>query len=401
MEVDAGGDVGISAEVVDGAGKTGDISLEEEIDCEKQLVGNIHPTLTYLAMVNVVYKQAQTILLSLRSEIAIYRDAKKMTNERTRWLSNEGESQTLAMQANGKREKTRWHVEHRRERKAAPLATESGVEFRKYKIRKVSGFRRRALPSIPEAFFPAVDPTCRGRVQKCSLIVNSLQHSSVCIRRGREPNCRSYSDRGSAITPARYAVANETLDPSPDPRAANQSAGTRTSKEPPRNFVVSLSGDNFLPDWANQNCVILTPSVRDSRAGTYNARQLKSSNHETVRLLASHQGERGSILGPVTPGFSQVVIVQDVLVGGFSQGSPVSPSRAFRRCSKLSSLLRAAQIYPLRSTRHQNGGANQQHLGIPFANGNLFVKPRVFRGLSWQQARLHRSLYTRVIIVCY
>ncbi|KAJ8877994.1 hypothetical protein PR048_022457 [Dryococelus australis] len=33
---------------------------------------------------------------------------------------------------------------------------------------------------------------------------------------------------------------------------------------------VSLSGDSFQPDWANQNSATLTPSVRDSLAGTYN-----------------------------------------------------------------------------------------------------------------------------------
>ncbi|KAJ8884015.1 hypothetical protein PR048_015872 [Dryococelus australis] len=51
VEVDAATDVGISAEEVNDAGKTGDISLEEEICVEKPSVGNIHTTLTQLTMV--------------------------------------------------------------------------------------------------------------------------------------------------------------------------------------------------------------------------------------------------------------------------------------------------------------------------------------------------------------
>ncbi|KAJ8895131.1 hypothetical protein PR048_000456 [Dryococelus australis] len=44
VEVDTACDVAITAQEVDGAGKTGDISLEEEIDGEKPLPGNIHFT---------------------------------------------------------------------------------------------------------------------------------------------------------------------------------------------------------------------------------------------------------------------------------------------------------------------------------------------------------------------
>ncbi|KAJ8874091.1 hypothetical protein PR048_024932 [Dryococelus australis] len=46
VEVGAASDVAISAEEVDGADKTGDVSLEKEIDGEKPLPGNIHSTLT-------------------------------------------------------------------------------------------------------------------------------------------------------------------------------------------------------------------------------------------------------------------------------------------------------------------------------------------------------------------
>ncbi|KAJ8896107.1 hypothetical protein PR048_001449 [Dryococelus australis] len=53
------------------------------------------------------------------------------------------------------------------------------------------------------------------------------------------------------------------------------------------------------------------------------------------RLLASHQGELSSIPGRVAPDFSQVGIIPRTmpLLGGFSQGSPVSPALVFRRCS--------------------------------------------------------------------
>ncbi|KAJ8873172.1 hypothetical protein PR048_026789 [Dryococelus australis] len=55
-----------------------------------------------------------------------------------------------------------------------------------------------------------------------------------------------------------------------------------------------------------------------------------------VRLLASHLGEPGLILGGVTHGFSDVGIVPDD-AGGFSRKSPVSPALAFQRCSVLAS----------------------------------------------------------------
>ncbi|KAJ8876822.1 hypothetical protein PR048_021269 [Dryococelus australis] len=59
----------------------------------------------------------------------------------------------------------------------------------------------------------------------------------------------------------------------------------------------------------------------------------------TVSLLASHQGDPGSISGRVTPGFSHVGIVPDDAVARrvFS-GSPVSSAPSFRRCSVLISL---------------------------------------------------------------
>ncbi|KAJ8891075.1 hypothetical protein PR048_010584 [Dryococelus australis] len=51
------------------------------------------------------------------------------------------------------------------------------------------------------------------------------------------------------------------------------------------------------------------------------------TDSDAVSLLASHQGEPGSIPGRVTPGFSRMGIVLDDAVGRgfFSRGSPVSP----------------------------------------------------------------------------
>ncbi|KAJ8884522.1 hypothetical protein PR048_016379 [Dryococelus australis] len=53
-----------------------------------------------------------------------------------------------------------------------------------------------------------------------------------------------------------------------------------------------------------------------------------------VRLLASNQGEPGSMAGGATPGFSHVESCRTMkLVGGFSQGFPVPSALAYRRCS--------------------------------------------------------------------
>ncbi|KAJ8867547.1 hypothetical protein PR048_031349 [Dryococelus australis] len=60
---------------------------------------------------------------------------------------------------------------------------------------------------------------------------------------------------------------------------------------------------------------------------------------KSLSLLASHQGEPGSIFGRVTPDFRMWESCRTMpLVGGFSRGSPVSPAPSFRRCSILTSI---------------------------------------------------------------
>ncbi|KAJ8865529.1 hypothetical protein PR048_033049 [Dryococelus australis] len=63
-----------------------------------------------------------------------------------------------------------------------------------------------------------------------------------------------------------------------------------------------------------------------------------------VRLLASQQGELGSIPGGVAPGYSHVGIVTD---DAASRGSPVSPTLAFRGCFILTS------IHPTKRVKHR------------------------------------------------
>ncbi|KAJ8871087.1 hypothetical protein PR048_027391 [Dryococelus australis] len=56
-------------------------------------------------------------------------------------------------------------------------------------------------------------------------------------------------------------------------------------------------------------------------------------------LLASHQGDSGSIPGRVTPDLRKWESCRTIpLVGGFSRGSPVSPAPSFRRHSVLTSI---------------------------------------------------------------
>ncbi|KAJ8875341.1 hypothetical protein PR048_023236 [Dryococelus australis] len=61
-----------------------------------------------------------------------------------------------------------------------------------------------------------------------------------------------------------------------------------------------------------------------------------TTHHNRVQsvLLASHQGDQGSVPGRVTPDFRMWESCRSMpLVGGFSQGSSVSPSPSFRRYS--------------------------------------------------------------------
>ncbi|KAJ8874051.1 hypothetical protein PR048_024891 [Dryococelus australis] len=55
-----------------------------------------------------------------------------------------------------------------------------------------------------------------------------------------------------------------------------------------------------------------------------------------IRLLASHQGDPGSIPGRITPDFRMWDPCRTMpLVGGFSRRFPVFPALSFQRCSVL------------------------------------------------------------------
>ncbi|KAJ8868573.1 hypothetical protein PR048_030111 [Dryococelus australis] len=82
------------------------------------------------------------------------------------------------------------------------------------------------------------------------------------------------------------------------------------------------------------------PSTKTCRCETYSRDTIILRGHggSAVSLLASYQGEPGSIPGRVTPGFSLVEIVpDDALVGGFPRRSPVSRALSFWRYSILNS----------------------------------------------------------------
>ncbi|KAJ8880435.1 hypothetical protein PR048_016904 [Dryococelus australis] len=78
-----------------------------------------------------------------------------------------------------------------------------------------------------------------------------------------------------------------------------------------------------------------TGNVRSSKSakGDMDANTSNTNTGAPVSLLASHQGDPGSIPGRVTPSCRTMP-----LVGGFSRGSPVPPARSFWRCSKLTSI---------------------------------------------------------------
>ncbi|KAJ8874102.1 hypothetical protein PR048_024943 [Dryococelus australis] len=71
---------------------------------------------------------------------------------------------------------------------------------------------------------------------------------------------------------------------------------------------------------------------------------------QAICTLASHQGEPGLISGRVT-GFTQVGVVPMLLIGGFSQGSPVSTAPSFRQCFIFTSPSSLLKISLLRATK--------------------------------------------------
>ncbi|KAJ8869938.1 hypothetical protein PR048_028949 [Dryococelus australis] len=98
----------------------------------------------------------------------------------------------------------------------------------------------------------------------------------------------------------------------------------------------ALSGCGLPLQW--------TAAVRRDRStprGDNNGEIRVTGGHggRVVSLLASHQGDPGSIPDRDTPDFrmwESCRIMQ--LVGGFSRGSPVSPAFSFRHCSILTSI---------------------------------------------------------------
>ncbi|KAJ8898164.1 hypothetical protein PR048_003524 [Dryococelus australis] len=68
-------------------------------------------------------------------------------------------------------------------------------------------------------------------------------------------------------------------------------------------------------------------------------RPITGSGTTAISLLASRQGDPGSIPGRVAPDFRMWKSCRTMpLVGGSSRGSPVSPALSFRRCSILASI---------------------------------------------------------------
>ncbi|KAJ8873456.1 hypothetical protein PR048_024273 [Dryococelus australis] len=81
---------------------------------------------------------------------------------------------------------------------------------------------------------------------------------------------------------------------------------------------------------------------------------LRGRGGVVVRLLASYQGEPGSIPAELLPDFDMLYFCRTMpVVGGFSWGSPISPAFAFWRCCILTSL----HPHRLSRPRHRGGFA--------------------------------------------
>ncbi|KAJ8875289.1 hypothetical protein PR048_023184 [Dryococelus australis] len=102
---------------------------------------------------------------------------------------------------------------------------------------------------------------------------------------------------------------------------------------PPR--LAALQGSRRSPSYMHIAMFLLLAPAQNSIYSLC----LKCRGGRAVSLLASHQGDLGSIPGQVTPDFRMWELCWTMLfVGGFSGGSPVSPAFSFWHCSIFTSI---------------------------------------------------------------
>ncbi|KAJ8871827.1 hypothetical protein PR048_028167 [Dryococelus australis] len=153
---------------------------------------------------------------------------------------------------------------------------------------------------------------------------------------------------GRPRRPATQAARGEPggADRHRQPRLPRQ---RRCARLPRRN-----RGQKTCEDMAHdvgQSVLATSERTVDRGHGNFSRALIGVTTVAAVSLLASHQGDPGSIPGRVNPDFRMWESCRTMpLVGGFSRGSPVSPGLSFRRCSiprSPSSALKTVQISSL------------------------------------------------------
>ncbi|KAJ8882326.1 hypothetical protein PR048_014128 [Dryococelus australis] len=144
-----------------------------------------------------------------------------------------------------------------------------------------------------------------------------------------------------------------TADPAPSEKTDTQGATERerererdseNQRETGRTWNVS---ERQVVTEQLSNAVVGERNVpRESLPASGNVVTFQTNQLALSALLASHQGEPGSIPGRFTLNFCKWESCRTMLmVGGFPRGSPVSPAPSFMRCSFLTSL------HPLRLSK--------------------------------------------------
>ncbi|KAJ8894325.1 hypothetical protein PR048_006945 [Dryococelus australis] len=301
------------------------------------------------------------------------------------------------------------------------------------KVKRLKSFEsREGLAGLPEV--PAARPPCSS-TSTTALCTARVTHGGAG---DEEMPLRSASAPNTSVTPS-YRTHTHThthkhtceYSVLPQNRSTTQ---RRNGMERLWGRTTSLTGHYVLPKLAERTAVSLTHTLllpTHSNAGFTITRQSdknipdtdeifsspneepghpdKRSPDQTVSLLASHQGEQGSISGRVTREFRKWKSCRIMpLVSGFSLGYPVPPALSFRRCSTQSpslatdlhicssagveyerqsscktfynvgSRLGSKNLFPAKAVDMGARGLNLDHTIIPYDNGDKhYLDPRM------------------------
>ncbi|KAJ8873627.1 hypothetical protein PR048_024445, partial [Dryococelus australis] len=152
---------------------------------------------------------------------------------------------------------------------------------------------------------------------------------------------------------------------------------------PRKSSVYRELGSQDLAVMSRPNLYLLYLYAIHAKVSTFQRHLILRGGHggRVVSLLASHQGDPGSIPGRITPDFRMWESCRTMpLVGGSSRGSPVSPALSFRR-----SLLHTHLNHPHRLSRprFKINDKDQNTIYLLTFKSALFTENSQYIGFSW------------------